>query len=116
MLVKATKQLFNDAGLGELFAEQPQCRAVRDAVLDTGSQKPCKREAIAHLILDLLVREVVQRLQDQHPKQHDHIDRLATGRTLAICLRRQHRGLNVAAKAFPWHQPVDCFKRIAFRR
>src|SRR5674476_334593 len=116
MLVEAIEQLFNDAGLGELFAEQPQRRAVRDAVLDAGSQKPRKREAIAHLILDLLVREIVQRLQDQHPKQHDRIGRLPTGRTLALCLRRQYRSLNVAAKALPWHQPVDCLKRIALRR
>ncbi len=45
-----------NAGLGELLAEQLQRRVVRDAVLDTGSQKPRKREAIAYLILDLLVR------------------------------------------------------------
>src|SRR5208283_3441415 len=34
----------------------------------------------------------------------------------ALCLRRQRRSLNVAAKAFPWHQPIDGLKRIALRR
>jgi hypothetical protein len=34
----------------------------------------------------------------------------------ALCLRRQHRSLNVAAKAFPWHQLIDGLKRIALRR
>src|ERR1700674_5227995 len=42
MPVEAIEQLFNDASLGELLAEQPQRRAVGDAVLDPRSQKPRK--------------------------------------------------------------------------
>ena len=101
ILVEVIEQFFNDVSLGQLSAEQPQRRAVGDAVLDTGSQKPRKREAIAHLILDLLVREIVQRLQNQHPKLYERIDWLPTGRTSALCLRRQHRGLNVRHENFP---------------
>ena len=84
--------------------------------MNYGDSKPRERQPITHLIFNLLVREIVKRLQDQHSEQHDRIDRLATGHALALCLRRQHRSLNVSAKALPGHQPGNGFKRVAFRR
>jgi hypothetical protein len=43
------------------LSEQPQRRAVRNAVLDAEPQKPRERPPVAHLILDLVVRQIVKR-------------------------------------------------------
>jgi hypothetical protein len=39
MLVEAVKQLFDQPGPGQLLAEQPKRRGVRNAVLDREPQK-----------------------------------------------------------------------------
>src|SRR5499427_8258742 len=67
-------------------------------------------------ILRLLVRKIVERLQNQHSKHHNRIERLPAGATLPHLLRCQHHRLDIGAKALPWHQSIDCFERIAFRR
>src|SRR5262249_47068824 len=56
------------------------------------------------------------RLQNQHSKHHNRIERLPAGATLPHLLRCQHHRLDIGAKALPWHQSIDCFERIAFRR
>src|SRR5512139_807963 len=56
MLVKTLKQLFNQPGLGQLLAEQPERRGVRNTVLDPKPQKARERQPVAHLIFHLLVR------------------------------------------------------------
>src|SRR3954451_25025438 len=43
MLVKTLKQFFDQPGLGQLLAEQPQRRGVRNAVLDREPQKARER-------------------------------------------------------------------------
>jgi len=68
------------------------------------------------LELDLLVGEIVERLQHQHPKHHDRIGRLAAGVTLARVLWRQHNRLNVSAETLPRHQRADRLQRITLRR
>ena len=62
MLVEAVKQLFDQPGLGQLLAEQPKRRGVRNAVLDREPQKARERQPVAHLIFHLLVRQIVERL------------------------------------------------------
>src|SRR5262249_27936700 len=78
--------------------------------------KSRERQPITHLILHLLVRKIVERLQNQHSKHHNRIERLPAGTTLPHLLRCQHYSLDVGAKPLPWHQSIDCFKRIALRR
>ena len=116
IMVEDMKQGFNDEGLGEFLWEQGQSGVVGNVILDSRSKKSGEREGMTHLIFDLLVREIVKRLQDEHSEQHDRIDRLLTGHTFALCLRGQHRSLNVFGKALPWQQPGDGFKRVALRR
>src|SRR5580700_2473685 len=53
MLAKALEQLLNQTGLRKRLSEQPQRRAVRNAVLDAEPQKPRERQPVAHLILHL---------------------------------------------------------------
>src|SRR5262245_9219657 len=55
-------------------------------------------------------------MQNQHPEQHDRIDRFPAGAALPHLLRRQHDRLNVVPKALPRHQPINGFEWIALRR
>jgi hypothetical protein len=47
MLAKALEQFLNQTGLRKRLSEQPQRRAVRNAVLDAEPQKSCERQPVA---------------------------------------------------------------------
>src|SRR5450759_5607164 len=79
-------------------------------------QKPRERHAVAHLILNLFVGKIVERLQHQHPKHHDDIDRLAASAALLVLHRSQHYGLNLGTEALERHHPIYNLQRIALRR
>src|ERR1700730_9345465 len=115
ILAEALKQLLNQTGLRKRLSEQPQRRAVRNAVLDAESQKPRERQPVAHLILDLFVGQIVKRLQHQHPKHHHDVDRLAAGGALFLAHQRQHRRLDLGSEALKRHHASNHFQRIALR-
>jgi hypothetical protein len=81
--------------------EQPQRRRIRNAVVDAQPQKPRERRPVAHLAFHLLVRKIVERLQNQHPEHHDRIKRLTASAAFARSFGRQYNCLNIAAKALP---------------
>src|SRR5271157_4875758 len=116
MAVEPVEQLLDQAGLRQLLTEQPQRRAVRDTVLKAKPEKPRERQPVAHLILDLLVRQIVQRLQNQHAEQNERVERFTTGLALLRLLRRQHDRLDIGAEALPRNQRSDHFQRIALLR
>src|SRR5579871_3843683 len=116
MLAKALEQLLNQTGLRKRLSEQPQRRAVRNAVLDAEPQKPRERQPVAHLVLDLFVRQIVKRLQHQHPKHHQDVDRLAASGALLLPRRRQHCRLDLSPKALERHHASNHFQRIALYR
>src|ERR1700724_2183340 len=116
MLAKALEQLLNQTGLRKRLSEQPQRRAVRNAVLDAKPQKPRERQPVAHLILDLFVRQIVKRLQHQHTKYHHDVDRLAAGAALLLIRRRQNRHLDLGSQVLERHHASNHFQRIALRR
>src|ERR1700691_3770924 len=113
MLAKAREQLLNQTGLCKCLPEQPQRRAVRNAILDAKPQEPRERQSVAHLILDLFVGQIVKRLQHQHPKHHHDVDRLAASAALLLAHRRQHRRLDLRAKTLERHHASNHFQRIA---
>ena len=115
MLVKTLKQFFDQPGLGQLLAEQPQRRGVRNAVLDRKPQKARERQPVAHLIFQLLVRQIVERLQNQHPEHQHGIKRLPAGAALLELVRREHHRFDLGAKALPRYETIDGFERIALR-
>src|SRR5450759_1608100 len=116
MPAKALEQLLNQPSLPQRLTEQPQRRAVGNAILNAKPQKPCERHAVAHLILDLFVGKIVERLQHQHPKHHDDIDRLAASAALLVLRRRQHHRLNLGTKTLERHHPINHLQWIALRR
>ena len=63
MLAEALEQRLDQPGFRKLLAEQPQRRAVGNAVLDAKLEKARERQTVAHLILGLIIGEIVQRLQ-----------------------------------------------------
>src|ERR1035441_1167650 len=65
---------------------------------------------------DLLVGKIVKRLQHQHPKHHDDIDRLAASAALLVIRRRQHHGLNIGTEAVERHHPINHLQWITLRR
>jgi hypothetical protein len=50
------------------FAEQPDDLGVRHSVLKSPPDEAHEREPVAELVLDLIVRERVERLQHQGPE------------------------------------------------
>src|SRR5450756_2739765 len=60
MLAKTLEQFLNQTGLRKRLPEQPKRRAVGNAVLDVEPQKPRERQAVAHLILNLFVGQIVK--------------------------------------------------------
>src|SRR5471032_3256791 len=124
ILAEPIEQLVDQTCLGQLLAEQPEepalslpkGGAIRNAALEAWPEKARERQSVPHLVLDLLIRQIVQRLQDQHTKQHQRVDRLAPGVAFPGLVRRQHHGLDVGAKLLPRHQRTDRNQRIALRR
>src|ERR1022692_1301160 len=115
MLAETLEQFLNETGLRKRLPEQPKRRAVGNAVLDAEPQKPRERQAVAHLILNLFVGQIVKRLQHQHPKHNNDINRLAAGVALLFTRRRQCRRLNLGAEALERHHPINHLKRITLR-
>jgi hypothetical protein len=67
------------------------------------------------VILDLLVGQIVQRLQHQHPKHHHDVDRLAAGVALLLAHRRQNRRLDLRPETLERHHASNHLKPIALR-
>src|SRR4051812_33030042 len=65
MGIEGIEQRLDQPRLGELLAIQPNCRRVRHPILEAQAQEAHEREPVADLILDLVVREIVERLQNQ---------------------------------------------------
>jgi len=77
LLIEGIKQLFHHSMTGQLFPEQPEGLGVGYAIFRRKPQKPLERQAIGHLKLSLVVRQVVQRLQHPHLEHPHWIPRLA---------------------------------------
>jgi hypothetical protein len=113
MLVEPIKQCRNQPSTRELLAEQPQRRAVGNVILNPTAEETGERQPVTHLILDLLVRQIVQRLQDQHAEHHHRIKWFAARLAFLRLFWREHHSLDVSAKTLPRHQRGNRFQRIA---
>src|SRR4029077_14133061 len=112
---KTLEQFLNETGLRKRLPEQPKRRAVGNAVLDAEPHKPRERQAVAHLILNLFVGQIVKRLQHQHPKHNNDINRLAASVALLFTRRRQCRRLKRGAEALEGPPPINHLIRTALR-
>jgi len=94
------------------LAEQPKRRAVQYAILKAKPEKPREQQPVAHLILNLLVRQFVQRLQNKHAEQHERVEQLPVGLALLRLLQGQKDRLDVAEN-LPQNQRRGRLQRIA---
>jgi hypothetical protein len=77
--------------------------------------RPPGESSVAQLIFHLLVRQIVERLQNQHPEHQEGIEQLSAGAALLELVRRERHRLDLGAKALPRHEMIDGFERIAPR-
>src|SRR4051794_12545947 len=76
------------------------------------AQEAHEREPVADLILDLIVREVVERLQNQRLEDDDLVPRLASGRGLPLLLRLAPNRAQPCAEVLPGHDRVQDNPRV----
>ena len=81
--IEALEQALHGPGAAQLLAEQPDGLGIRHPILERKTQEPHEREPVPDLVLGLVVRERVERLQHQHLEhQHCVVRRPATLRPL----------------------------------
>ena len=85
MAIEALEQRLDQVGLGQRLTEQPHRGRIGHDIFQAKSQKAHEREPVADLILDLLIGQVVKRLQHQNLEHHDGVEGFAAG--LALPLR-----------------------------
>src|SRR3954468_6467720 len=105
--VESIEQRLDQPRLRELLAIQPNCRRVRDPILEAQAQEAHEREPVADLILELVVREIVERLQNQRLEDDDLVPRLASGRALPLLVRLAPNRPQLSAEILPGHDRVQ---------
>src|ERR1700688_2523272 len=114
MLVEQHEQLGDQSSLCQRLAEQPHSGRVRHRVLEPEVQEAHEREPVADQVFELLVSQIVQRLQHQDFEHQDRVVGLAAGGALPLLrLGTRHR-LDLRTKALPRNCRLDQLKRIAF--
>src|SRR3978361_1167606 len=112
MGVESSKQRLHQPRLCELLAIQPNCRSVGHPIREAQSQEAHEREPLADLILDLVVREIVERLQYQRLEDDDLVPRLASGSVLPLLLRLAPNRAQPRAEILPGHKLLPENTRI----
>src|SRR4051794_6734651 len=112
MGVEGIEQRLDQPRLGELLAIPPNCRRVRDPIREAQAQEAHEREPVADLILELVVREVVERLQNQRREDDDRVPRLASGRARPLLLRLAPNHAHLSAEVLPGHDRVQDNQRV----
>lgn len=107
---EAVEQALHQPEFLEPLAKQPHRLRIRHPVLDLQAQKAHEREPVPDLVLNLIVGQVVQRLQDQDLEHQQGIIGLAPGVGLALFLvhRLQH-----GDKLLPRDRTLQVLKWIA---
>src|SRR3954453_4564778 len=112
MGVEGLEQRLDETRLGELLAIQANRRRVGHPIREAQAQETHEREPVADLILDLVVREVVERLQNQRLEDDDLVPRLASGRGLPLLLRLAPNCAQTRTEDLPGHDRVQDNQRI----
>src|SRR4051812_4035789 len=112
MGIEGIKQHLDQPRLRELLAIQPNSRRVGHPILEAQAQEAHEREPVADLILDLVVREIVERLQNQRLEDDDPVPRLASGRGLSLLVRLAPNRAQLSAEILPGHDRVQDNQRV----
>src|SRR3954454_7833570 len=101
MGIEGLEQRLDQPRLGALLAIQPNRRRVGHLIREAQAQEAHEREPVADLILELVVREIVERLQNQRLEDDDLVPRLASGRVLPFLLRLAPNRARLSAEILP---------------
>src|ERR1044071_3461232 len=112
MGIEGLEQRLDQPRLRELLAIQPDRLGVGDPIREAQSQEAHEREPVADLILDLVVREIVERLQNQRLEDDDLVPRLASGSVLPLLLRLAPNRAQPRAEILPGHNLVQENQRV----
>src|ERR1044071_4746225 len=112
MGIEGLEQRLDQPRLRELLAIQPDRLGVGDPIREAQSQEAHEREPVADLILDLIVREVVERLQNQRLEDDDLVPRLASGRALSLYVWLSPNCAQLSAEILPGHDRVQDSQRV----
>ena len=82
--VEGRKQLLHDAGLDEVFAKTPDRGGIRDFLADVQTEKTPEGVPVEDLKFGRVVRQVIQRLQNENFEQQDGIVPLRTNIGLPV--------------------------------
>jgi hypothetical protein len=77
--VELLEQRLHHTRLRQRLAIKPDRLGIRHPILEAKAQKPHERQPVAHLILDLVVGQVVERAQHQRLEHQNGVYRLAPG-------------------------------------
>src|SRR3954454_8135602 len=112
MGIEGLEQRLDQPRLGELLAIQPNRRRVGHPIREAQSQEAHEREPVADLILELVVREVVERLQNQRREDDDRVPTLASGRARPLLLRLAPNRAQPRTEVLPGHDRVQDNQRV----
>ena len=73
--IELRKQLFHDTGLGQRVLEQPDRFCIWNFIIQAEAKKAHEAHAVIDLVLSLIVRKVVQPLQNDDFEQQNAINR-----------------------------------------
>src|SRR3954451_4397219 len=112
MGIEGLKQRLDETRLGELLAIQPNRRRIGPPIREAQAQEAHEREPVADLLLDLVVREIVERLQNQRLEDDDLVPRLASGRGLPLLVRLAPNRAQPRTEVLPGHDRVQDNQRV----
>ena len=85
--VKLLEQRLNYTRMRQPFTIEPDGLGLVNPVLQPQTKNPHEGQPVAYLILDLVIRQIVQSAQYQHLEHHHRVNRLAPGLRLPLRLR-----------------------------
>lgn len=109
--IEVEKQRLDQLLLNQLFTKQPQGLGVGNLVFRIDAQESAKTVAITYLILQLVIRQVIEVLNDQRLEHQYRIKGLATRIALARLVANR---LQCEAKIFPVDQSIEMNQWITF--
>jgi len=107
--IKLIKQLFDELRLCKLFSKPPYSLCIRNCVTNRKSQESHEAEPVSYLKFDLVIREIVQRLQYHYLEHNNKIERFSARIGFSFFVPY---GFKRTEELFPIYYFVEFNKRV----
>ena len=108
--IELIKQLFDKLCFGQLFSEQPYSLCIRDRITQRQSKEPHKAEPVSDLKFNLVIGEVIQRLQYHDFEHKDNIKGFSSRGRFSFYISYSFKR---PAELFPIDYLVEFYQRVA---